>query len=408
MRKPLFILVIFMILTSMVWPCSSAVVSGRSTPDGRPLIWKHRDARDEENDLRYFEGEKYSFIGLVNTKDEKGEQVWMGGNSEGFCIMNTNAYNLDKAGYDGPMDQDGYFMKEALGKCANLQDLEKLLDEKQGKLGVIACFGAIDAQGGAAYYETSPFKYVKYNAADSRQAPSGYLIRTNFGFSGKMDRGSGYIRYRTLTDLFFRESVKNKITAEFLVLDATRCLEHTVLKTNLRKGELPGEAGESELQIFRDYIVRGGSVSSMIARGVKPGEDPLLTTLWYIPAFQLSSPVVPVWAGAGKELPEAAVSRNGEPSFISEKALSLKSQILPLPGWEGRNYIDLPMILNQQGNGILQELIPQDRMTLSRSLDLVNDWKKNGFKPSQAADFYDRVDERIREFYKNIESNFAK
>ena len=40
------ILLLFCLLAGAVlpaWACTSAVVSGKATPDGRPLLWKHRD-----------------------------------------------------------------------------------------------------------------------------------------------------------------------------------------------------------------------------------------------------------------------------------------------------------------------------------------------------------------------------
>jgi hypothetical protein len=399
MKKLIFLFLILVFSSRSIFPCSSAVISGRATPDGRPLLWKHRDAREQENDLRYFQGEKYDFIGMKNTEDTTGTQVWMGSNSAGFSIINTNAYNLDKGGYKGLMDQDGFFMKKALGVCAVLEDFEKYLGDTRGARGVLANFGVIDARGGAAFYEVDPFFYEKYDANDPRTAPSGYLIRTNYAFSGRGPRGGGYIRYQTLENLFYWKNMDRDFTPEFLLLNATRCLKHSVLQIDLECADLPDHEGQTRIIPFRDYIVRGESVSTMVIQGVKSGEDPRLTTLWTIPSFQLSCLTVPVWVAVGDNLPSSVMSREGKPAPLSEKALSLKKKCFPVPAWEGRDYLDLSHVLNKQGTGILQKVRLGDRKIIGRTLELLSQWRMKGFQKSEALEHYQWVDQTVGEFY---------
>ena len=64
------ILLLFCLLAGAVlpaWACTSAVVSGKATPDGRPLLWKHRDTDFLKNHVEYVRGEKYDFIAVVNS-----------------------------------------------------------------------------------------------------------------------------------------------------------------------------------------------------------------------------------------------------------------------------------------------------------------------------------------------------
>ena len=49
MRKLLSVIIVYLVGWIPMFPCTSAVVSGRVTPDGRPLLWKHRDASDLNN-----------------------------------------------------------------------------------------------------------------------------------------------------------------------------------------------------------------------------------------------------------------------------------------------------------------------------------------------------------------------
>ena len=79
--------------------CTAAVISGRATPDGRPLLWKHRDTGVLDNALVHFRGERFSFTGLVNaggniapSASPSDREVWIGANTAGFALMNTASY----------------------------------------------------------------------------------------------------------------------------------------------------------------------------------------------------------------------------------------------------------------------------------------------------------------------------
>lgn len=151
--------------------CTTAVISGRATPDGRSIIWKLRDTDDLENSMRYFTDGKYPYLGLVNSKDTKGENVWAGSNSEGFAIMNS----------------------------ASLADFEQLLNTSPRPMGLAAHFGVIDAYGGATFYEVNNHTWTKF---DANEAPEGYVIRTNYSETGTPDVGYGFIRRQTAEKLF--------------------------------------------------------------------------------------------------------------------------------------------------------------------------------------------------------------
>lgn len=46
--------------------CTTFLISGKYTTDGKPLLFKNRDADQMQNSLAFFEDGKYKFIGLVN------------------------------------------------------------------------------------------------------------------------------------------------------------------------------------------------------------------------------------------------------------------------------------------------------------------------------------------------------
>ncbi|MCI0495741.1 hypothetical protein L0Z72_12120, partial [candidate division KSB1 bacterium] len=45
--------------------CTVAVVSGKATVDGRPLLWKNRDTSYLDNEVSYFADGKYAYIGVI-------------------------------------------------------------------------------------------------------------------------------------------------------------------------------------------------------------------------------------------------------------------------------------------------------------------------------------------------------
>ena len=145
--KKILIIAISLILVNTGICCTTAVISGKYTADGRPMIWKMRDSDYFKNKMMYFDDGKYNYIGLVNSEDIKGEQVWGGANSTGFSIMNSASFNVNLADTESKKDLEGLVMKQALQKCATLEDFEKFLNNLSKPMGLAAHFGVIDAKG---------------------------------------------------------------------------------------------------------------------------------------------------------------------------------------------------------------------------------------------------------------------
>ena len=160
--------------------CTTAVISGKSTKDGRPILWKHRDSESYQNKLRLFNDGAFTYVGLINSNDNKGDQIWGGNNEFGFAIMNSASFNLREDKDAKFKDQEGVIMKKALQSCKTLEDFEKLLSNLPKPMGLEANFGVIDAKGGAAYFETNDNGFVKFDANDNKVAPNGYIIRANY------------------------------------------------------------------------------------------------------------------------------------------------------------------------------------------------------------------------------------
>lgn len=182
--------------------CTSCIVSGKYTKDGKAVMYKHRDSKCQDVAVAYFQGEKYRLMGIVNadwrTNPPYGVsagtgEVWAGENETGFAIMNTATYDLKDDDVPAElMDREGVFMYRALEICATLEDFETYLDTLSRPMCVEANFGVIDAQGGAAYYEVNNHKWVKY---DVNREPLGYRVVTNFTMTGREEDRKGVDRY---------------------------------------------------------------------------------------------------------------------------------------------------------------------------------------------------------------------
>ena len=180
--------------------CTSVIISGKVREDGKPVMMKHRDTGHLSNDILWFQGEKYSFIGLVNTDEPLKKEVWAGTNSAGFSIMNTATYDLKEDDVPAEqMDREGYMMYRALEICATVEDFEHFLDTLSKPMGIEANVGVIDANGGAMYYEIDNWRIrAKY---DVNEEPSGYRVVTNFTWSGRKADRKGVDRYEKACSL---------------------------------------------------------------------------------------------------------------------------------------------------------------------------------------------------------------
>jgi hypothetical protein len=382
-------------------------VSGKYTIDRRPILWKHRDSDFIHNKLVLFKEGKYDFIGLVNTSDSLNLEVWAGFNSAGFAIMNSASYNLNRKDTTQLKDQEGVVMKKALQTCATISDFENLLVARPKPLGVEANFGVIDATGGAAYYETKNDSFQKLDVNDPKQAPFGYLIRTNYSVTGEVDQGYGYIRYSTAEELFSQAAAMKQLSPRFMLQDASRCLKHSLTKSDLRN-PLSYSANELRFVCFRDYIPRFSSVATVVVQGVRPDESPQLTTMWTILGFQLCSVAIPTWITDEAQLPIILTAEPHKNAPLCSWALNLKNQCFPIKRGAGDSYLNIAALQNEEGTGILQKLLPLENEILKKSNQNMEKWRQSGIVQKEVLEFYRWVDFVVTAEFQKITDQFKK
>jgi len=400
-RPFVFLLLISVVLYSLLDACTIAVVSGRFTRDGRPLLWKHRDTGQLQNALLYFNTGKYPFVGLIDASDSLRQAVWVGCNSAGFAIMNSQSYNLILKDTVALKDQEGIVMKLALERCATLEEFEALLRELPRPLGCEANFGVIDARGGAAFYEVDNFTFRKLDVNDPAVAPFGYLVYTNFSFTGDMNRGMGQIRYATANRLFYDAYQKREITPQFILQEGSRCLIHSLTKIDLRTLD-DGTNDDPIFSFFEDFIPRYSSASSVVIQGVRKDESPDFTTMWTVLGFPLTSVVTPVWVSGGAELPSILTPGNGGLALQCNRAITLKSRLFPITYSYGSRYIQVKELYNRKGTGILQRLKPlEDKIFLEAGTRLEL-WRRDQNHKKEIPKFYRWLEETVQAEYRAL------
>ncbi len=267
--------------------CTVGVAAARATADGRPLLWKNRDAQKRHNVVTAFDDGTHAYVAICDSGSRSA--VWGGANAAGFCIMNSVSRDLPQGSDKGPAN--GGFMKLALQRCASVEEFVALLEatNRTGRR-TRANFGVIDAAGGAAFFETSHRAYRRFDAED---AASGVLVRTNFATTANGERGRE--RFARATELC-KAPPGGKLDHVFLLQRFCRDLEAP-----------PGaQTGEGDRRDVRETLHRQTTVAAMVFHGVRKGEPAAATTMWAILGQPLFSVAVPCFPAAGGVSPTLA------------------------------------------------------------------------------------------------------
>ena len=371
--------------------CSTVVVSGLATPDGRPLLWKNRDTDQLSNRAIFVTDRPYSYLALVDAEDSSGMMVWAGLNSAGFAIANSVAYNLPRRSGEYA-DLEGIIMAAALRTCATIDDFETFVKCRLGPtLGSQANFCVIDAHGGSSIIETHNHGYKRI---DAQEFPEKYIINTNYSRSGTPDQGAGYLRFDRETELF-KAAPGKKITHEYILQFVARDLGHSLL-VNPPRGEWKNFSPETPRWVHANHTInRVSTASAVVIQGVENGSDPGKAIMWLILGEPVCSIAVPLWVSAGS--PPASLWQ-GEHASISREALRLKDILRPLKGRERKEYLDLTRLDNSAGTGWLPTFLESERTIFRETANLL----QGNPLTQQLADFEKNTGNRILSTLKQV------
>lgn len=376
--------------------CTAGVASGRATSDGRPLLWKTRDAGATNNEVIWNTSGTYKFVSVISAGDPSSS--WMGVNERGFAIINTLSTDLP-AGRSGL--HNGLFMAYALQEAASVEEFEELLKEtnETGRM-TNTNFGVIDATGAAAFFETAGHEYWRFDAADREK---GYILRTNFAINGDRSRGDppgSMDRYlqteRLMIDFYrtekidFKEIVKTQVRSfgtkegNLVSLPITESIE------GHGEGYFPNNSS----------INRNSSVSFAIIQGVFPEEDPRLSTMWTILGQPSTGITVPYWP-VGETPPEA----NGpDTAPLADAANQIRGEIYEefegVAPEERRTrplFIDTSELLDEDGEGIWKITMPVEDSIIAESERALESWRESGINTTEMLDMEGKMARRALE-----------
>jgi len=282
-------LVFLLFAGSSLWACTIGVFSGSVTVDGRPILWKNRDVSNSDQEYAYFDDGRYDYI--TNIYNGQPNKAWAGINSAGFGIVNSDTYNNGNSLSSGP--DDGTVMKYALMYCQTVEDFEDYLDST----GITGRrnqhnYGVIDAFGGAALFEAGNYSHVRFDADDE---DSGFIIRTNFAFSGGSNQ-RGIERYNSaMTIMDHCEYVDYRFVIENLACDLSPDGEN---KLNLPFFD---EASPYPFGYISTYetINRNITRSASVIIGKREAFDDIeYPVVWALLGQPILSVPIPLWVNA--------------------------------------------------------------------------------------------------------------
>ena len=363
--------------------CTTAVVSGAATADGRPLLWKNRDADNKQNQVVYDATGRYPFVGVVNSADPAGLEIWAGVNSQGFAIMNSASYNLDK----GDSAAEGQVMRLALQSCATVADFQALLERTAGGRDVMANFGVIDAYGGAALFETGRKTFKRFDATDSKTAPNGFIVRSNYSDSGDGDSGSGFLRRQRASALLDELARGGTLSVATLLAGPARDV------ANVRIGSFPerGVPAGNAWAYTADSVCRFDTASVALFHGVRPGEDPLLATLWVIAGQPIAGAAVPVWVRAAAVPKELAPALKASP--MTEALDAVRAIFYPETRGELKRFIRVDAFAGGDA-AVLPRLLKAEGENVRRADAALALWRARAPAPQEVARLQDELAER--------------
>jgi hypothetical protein len=356
--------------------CTTAVVTGQATQDGRPILWKNRDTDILSNKVVFVDEKPFHYLAVIDAGDTSGRVAWGGLNEAGFAIINSVSYNLPNRG--GEMaDLEGMVMGDALRSCATVGDFERYLKANLGShLGCRTNFCVIDAKGGASIFEVHNHGYSRL---DADTASRRCLLNTNFSRTGTPDDGAGYLRFDRESELFAGVPA-GEMTHEFVLQTAARDIGHSLLQNPERQTWKRLSADRPSWVHTNHTIDRASTASTILIHGVRPGEDPRTATLWVILGEPLCSIAVPLWVAAGQTPAEL---REGQYAPIATESARLKDILRPLKGSDRREYLDLTKLDNERGTGWLPSTLPVEQEILHSTRAIL----ENGPAPSELAVF---------------------
>lgn len=329
--------------------CSSVIISGKYTADGKPLMLKIRDQSEDlqNNNIQFFEGPVYSYMGTVSNAAKphrKKGSVTAGINSAGLCVMTLTSKCFDG---DSTVGKSKFSINDfALGNCKSIEEFEKKCTEYI-PLGNKCNMGIIDAFGGAAYYEFNGHAWTKYDVNDPAVAPEGWYCMTNYSKSGDLTRGGGFDRCQSAESIMrdFKKNADGKYT--MTAQDLWNAFGRVFRNETVGVRDLD-DIAQFKMFCSTGFMIRSNTCAMLTFEGVPAGTDPKYTILWNQLGNPVCAPVIPMLATEENMIPDYIWKEGEKSARIFDKSWELRNKyIFPLDYPSGRlSYFDVAAVKN--------------------------------------------------------------
>jgi hypothetical protein len=264
--------------------------------------------------------------------------------------MNTVAYNLPAAQSGDLRDLEGSVMADALRTCRTVADFEAYLKANQGPgLGCQTNFGVFDAAGRTVLFEVHN---RGYSLLEADAAPGRYLVNSNWSRSGRMGKGSGYLRFERATELLAALPPEQRNPRE-LFRRLARDTGHVLLRTPVL-ADLKALPAEPRWILTKDCINKSYTSCALVVVGKDPKDPSSRATFWVLPGEPVTAVALPLWVEAGS-VSDALWKGKEAPIWI--ESMRIKQRVRPFPEAEKQEYLDLAGLDNREGTGILPRLL---------------------------------------------------
>jgi hypothetical protein len=308
-------LVLILTLAGVASACTVGVFAPSATTLGRPILWKNRDVDNDNQEAAWRQGPVFAYVtDVYGSEDTSG--AWAGINEAGFAIMNSNSYNL--SGFRDDAD-DGEIMTQALGTCATVDDVVRILDSTNiiGRT-TPANFCCFDSTGRAVIFEASNTFYSKVEVNDDSL---GFQLRANYSMSGDTIRLRGKSRYDRAMQIVLPARRQNRIDTRFLIDTLCRDMGQTFFNPyplpfsdslpGYQYGSIPADS----------TICRRTTRSMELMIGPRPGEPASRGMMWILLGAPEAALPIPLWVRGG-EVPGAM--NGNRSSIICDEAIGVR------------------------------------------------------------------------------------
>ncbi|MFC2158922.1 hypothetical protein ACFLT9_13905, partial [Acidobacteriota bacterium] len=310
-------------------------------------------------------GNGFSAVGVADS--DSLDYIWMGINSAGFAIENSHSPDLE--GDVG--GENGILMKWALLNCATVAEFEQhLIQTNISGRGTQANFGVIDATGEACIFETGNHSFTKFDANDPQAAPQGFIVRTNFGLTGD-GTGGGLFRYNRANELLAQGGGQGGLTVNYILKTLARDLKNDGVDPyplpyeHSQEGHPPGYIRTD------NSINRYTTCSAAVFQGVRPGEDPRLSTMWCILGEPVCGIAVPVWSYSVASMPELDGLQS---ALLCDACLDKEALCYTDPS--DSKYINTFSLQRGDGQGVLDLSLAIEDWIMAIAESFLQDWRQ--------------------------------